>query len=91
MQQAGDFRLRTKTKLPFTLVFSSVGFKARELEVSGLGSDLRVALTTETVLGNQLTPLLQHLSGSERLTATASVKVGRARIRVRRSEISDIL
>ena len=27
----GEFRLRTKTKLPFTLVFTSVGFQQQEL------------------------------------------------------------
>src|SRR5687767_2263474 len=31
--KAGSFILRTKQKLPFTLVFSSVGFKPQELEV----------------------------------------------------------
>src|SRR5688572_26084132 len=40
----GSFILRTKQKLPFTLVFSSVGFKAKELEVKSLGSKLQVAM-----------------------------------------------
>src|SRR6185436_16493015 len=38
----GNFVLRTKTKLPFTLVFSSVGFQQQELEVRSLGSNLQV-------------------------------------------------
>lgn len=50
----GNFILRTKTKLPFTLVFSSVGFKEQELEVKTLGSNLQVALSTQTVLGNEV-------------------------------------
>jgi outer membrane cobalamin receptor len=50
----GNFVLRTKTKLPFILVFSSVGFKPQELEVKNLGSDLQVALSTQTVLGNEV-------------------------------------
>lgn len=50
----GNFVLRTKTKLPFTIVFSSVGFKAQELEVTSLGSNLQVALSTQTVLGNEV-------------------------------------
>jgi len=50
----GNFVLRTKTKLPFTIVFSSIGFKARELEVKSLGSNLQVALSTQTVLGNEV-------------------------------------
>jgi outer membrane receptor protein involved in Fe transport len=50
----GNFVLRTKTKLPFTLVFSSIGFKPQELEVTNRGSDLQVALATQTVLGNEV-------------------------------------
>src|SRR5215470_7437329 len=34
----GGFILRTKTQLPFTLVFSSIGFKEQELQVTTLGS-----------------------------------------------------
>lgn len=50
----GEFRLRTKTKLPFILVFSSVGFQQQELEVKALGSSLQVSLATQTVLGNEI-------------------------------------
>ena len=50
----GNFVLRTKTKLPFTLVFSSVGFQQQELEVKNLGSNLQVALVTQTVLGSEV-------------------------------------
>jgi iron complex outermembrane receptor protein len=50
----GNFVLRTKTKLPFTLVFSSIGFKPQELEIKNLGSSLQVALSTQTVLGNEV-------------------------------------
>src|SRR4051812_37152503 len=52
--KAGDFKLRTRTKLPFTLVFSSVGFKEQEFEVKSLGSDLQIELSTQTVLGNEV-------------------------------------
>ncbi|HKC36589.1 MAG TPA: carboxypeptidase-like regulatory domain-containing protein, partial [Chitinophagaceae bacterium] len=48
---SGNFVLRTRTKLPFTLVFSSVGFQQQELEVKNLGSNLQVALSTQAVLG----------------------------------------
>ncbi len=51
---SGNFVLRTKTKLPFVLVFTSVGFKPQELEIKSLGSDLQVALVTQTVLGNEV-------------------------------------
>ncbi|HEX4849236.1 MAG TPA: TonB-dependent receptor, partial [Puia sp.] len=48
----GNFTLRTKSKLPFTLVFSSVGFSSREFEVKSLGSALEIQLATQTVLGS---------------------------------------
>ena len=51
---SGDFKLRTKSRLPFTLVFSSVGFRQQEFEVKSLGSNLQIALTTQTVLGNEV-------------------------------------
>src|SRR5258705_3004842 len=46
-----NFVLRTKTKLPFTLVFLSFGLQRQELEVKNLGSNLQVALSTQAVLG----------------------------------------
>lgn len=52
--KSGRFVLRTKAHLPFTLVFTSVGFKPHELEVKSLGSELQVALVTQTVLGNEV-------------------------------------
>jgi iron complex outermembrane receptor protein len=51
---AGEFKLRTKTKLPFTLLFSSIGFQQQELEVKSLGSNVQVALATQTFLGNEV-------------------------------------
>ncbi len=50
----GGFKLRTKARLPFTLVFSSVGFKQQEFEVKSLGSNLQIALVTQTILGNEV-------------------------------------
>ena len=50
----GDFKLRTKLKFPFKLVFSSVGFQEQEFEVTGLGSKLSIALATQTVLGKEV-------------------------------------
>ncbi|MHA4807761.1 TonB-dependent receptor domain-containing protein [Flavitalea flava] len=52
--KTGDFKLRTRTKIPFVLIFSSIGFKQQEFEVTSLGSNLQIALTTETILGNEL-------------------------------------
>lgn len=50
----GNFVLRTKAKLPFTLVISSVGFQQQEIEVKTLGSNLKIALATQTVLGSEV-------------------------------------
>jgi iron complex outermembrane recepter protein len=52
--EQGSFTLRTKTKIPFILVFSSVGFKEQEFEINNLGSKLQVAMVTQTVLGNEV-------------------------------------
>lgn len=62
--KTGSFILRTKQKLPFTLVFSSVGFKAQELEVKSLGSKLQVAMVTQTVLGNEVVVTASRLPES---------------------------
>lgn len=51
---AGEFLLRTKTKIPFTLVFSSVGFQQQEMEITKLGSGLEIALATQAVLGTDV-------------------------------------
>lgn len=50
----GNFKFRTKVKLPFTLVFTSIGFEPQEVEVTATGSQLKVALATQTVLGNEI-------------------------------------
>lgn len=50
----GNFLLRTKQKLPFTLVITSIGFQPQELQVKSLGSKLQIALVTQTVLGNEV-------------------------------------
>ncbi|HEY6505685.1 MAG TPA: TonB-dependent receptor [Chitinophagaceae bacterium] len=52
--KTGDFKLRTRSKLPFTLTFSSIGFKEQEMEVTSLGSNLQVALVTQTILGGDV-------------------------------------
>lgn len=50
----GAFTLRTRQKLPFTLLFTSIGFAPQEVEIKTLGSKLQVALATQTVLGNEV-------------------------------------
>lgn len=51
---AGNFELKTRAKLPFTLVFTSVGFQAQEVLVEQLGPNIQVALVTQTVLGSEV-------------------------------------
>src|SRR5688572_11075850 len=51
---SGKFVLRTKSKFPFTLVFSSIGFQQQQLEVKSLGSNLQIELVTQTVLGSEV-------------------------------------
>lgn len=50
----GKFALRTKLRFPFTLVFTSVGFQQQEFVVKSAGEKLNVALTTQTVLGQEV-------------------------------------
>lgn len=60
----GSFKLRTKSKLPFTLVFSSVGFQQQEFEVKSLGSNLQIELVTQTILGNEIVVTASRLPES---------------------------
>src|SRR5215831_10408406 len=50
----GTFVIRTKVKLPFTLVFTYVGFQAQEVEVTSLGSGIDIALAPKEVLGDEV-------------------------------------
>src|SRR6187401_677127 len=58
----GDFVLRTKAKLPFILVFSSIGFQPQEFEIKSLGSNLQVALATQPVLGTAVVVSASRIS-----------------------------
>lgn len=52
--KGGNFKLRSKLKFPFTLVFSSIGFKTQEFEVRDIGNKLNIELLTQTVLANEV-------------------------------------
>ncbi|MGJ7030663.1 TonB-dependent receptor [Niabella hirudinis] len=52
--QQGQFSLRTRARIPFTLLITSVGYEPRKVEVKGTGSSLTIALATRTVLGNEV-------------------------------------
>lgn len=60
----GDFSLRTKIKLPFTLVFTSVGYKPQEFDIKSLGSPLQIELVTQTQLGNEVVVTASRVSES---------------------------
>ena len=62
--RTGAFTLRTKSKLPFTLLFSSVGFLPQEFEVTSLDSKLQIALATQTVLGSAVVVTASRLPES---------------------------
>lgn len=62
--RTGDFKLRTRSRLPFTLTFSSVGFQEQQVEVTSLGSNLQVALVTQTILGNDVVVTASRVSES---------------------------
>jgi outer membrane receptor protein involved in Fe transport len=51
---SGEFKIRTRSRVPFTLVFTSVGFKEQEFEVTSLGSNIQIALVTQTILGSEV-------------------------------------
>ena len=46
----GQFKLRTRLKFPFKLIFSSIGFEQQEYEITSPDSKLDVELTTQTVV-----------------------------------------
>jgi iron complex outermembrane receptor protein len=52
--QRGNFKLRSKLKFPFSLVFSSVGFATQEYIVKDISSKLNIELVTQTLLANEV-------------------------------------
>ena len=52
--QKGNFKLRSKLKFPFTLIFSSLGFQTQEFVVKDLSNKLNIELVTQTLLANEV-------------------------------------
>lgn len=50
----GRFQLRSKAVYPFNLIVTSLGFKLQEFEVKGPGSELKIALITQSQLGQEV-------------------------------------
>lgn len=60
----GKFTLRTKHKLPFTIVVSSIAYDPQEILIKSTGSNVQVALVTRTVLGNEVVVTASRVSES---------------------------
>ena len=50
----GAFTLRTKSKFPITLVFSSIGFQQQEFEIKSPASSLAIELVTQTIISKDV-------------------------------------
>ncbi|HWN87428.1 MAG TPA: carboxypeptidase-like regulatory domain-containing protein, partial [Chitinophagaceae bacterium] len=50
----GAFSISTSAKLPLTLVFTSVGFESKEVEVSSASSALEIDLVSVSTLGQEV-------------------------------------
>ncbi len=50
----GNFTLNVNQEPPFTLVFSMVGYKSEELEVTGNISDIEMVMEETTILGQEV-------------------------------------
>lgn len=48
--EKGEFNLKSKIRFPFTLVFTSIGFKPQEFEVVSLDNKIAVELNTDNTL-----------------------------------------
>lgn len=50
----GEFQLKTNTPRPFTLIVSSVGYNNQEIEITEEDQKVEVALTTQSLLGQEV-------------------------------------
>ncbi len=50
----GDFKLSTDQKLPFTLVFTSVGYELQEVQVADAASAIKINLKPTSALGTEV-------------------------------------
>jgi len=71
----GQFVLKTKSKFPFTLVFSSVGYQQQEFVVSGVDSKLNIALSTQTFLGKEVVVTASRIAESIQKSPVAIEKL----------------
>ncbi len=71
----GLFVLKTKSKFPFTLVFTSVGYQQQEFLVTGVDSKLNIALSTQTFLGKEVVVTASRVAESIQRSPVAIQKL----------------
>ena len=71
----GEFVLKTKSKFPFTLVFSAVGYQQQEFVVTGVDSKLNIALATQTFLGKEVVVTASRVAESIQKSPVAIEKL----------------
>ena len=71
----GNFVLKTKSKFPFTLIFSSVGYQQQEFVVTGVDSKLNIALSTQTFFGKEVVVTASRVSESIQKSPVAIEKL----------------
>lgn len=71
----GKFVLKTKSKFPFTLIFSSVGYQQQEFVVTGVDSKLNIALATQTFFGKEVVVTASRVSESIQKSPVAIEKL----------------
>lgn len=52
--EKGEFHIKSKVKIPFTLVFTSLGFKPQEFEVVSLNNKIAIELNTDNTLLSEI-------------------------------------
>ena len=76
----GNFRLATSQSLPVTLVFSSIGFETRELQVTGT-DPVEAELTPSAVLGEEIVVAATRTATKARESPVTIERVSAANIR----------
>src|SRR5215210_7615774 len=71
----GNFTIRTKSKFPLSLIFSSIGFQQQEFEVQGVNSKLAIELVTQTMLGKEVVVTASRMAESIQKSPVAIEKL----------------
>ncbi len=71
----GKFVLKTKSKFPFTLIFSSVGYQQQEFVVRGTDAKLDISLSTQSFLGKEVVVTASRVAESIQRSPVAIQKL----------------